>query len=98
LPPERLRLVSDHLAALNPRRAAAAAGVSRSLAYDLNRRLGGVYRPADTTYREPYLSREAWYELARMRDCGLPVRAVAARMDRDPGHRQRTQRQATQAP
>jgi len=82
-PPERVRLVLDQLAAgLNPRQAAAAAGVSRSYAYALQHTMGGVYRPADTAYCERYLSREERYELARLREGGLSIRAVAARMGR----------------
>lgn len=47
LPPERVRLVLDHLVAgLPPYRAAAAAGVSAGFAYALHHKLGGVYRPA----------------------------------------------------
>lgn len=85
LPPERVRLLMDHLAAgLSPPRAAAAAGVSRSHAYVLHHKMGGVYRPAGTTYSERYLSREERYELARLRECGLGVRAVAERMGRSP--------------
>ena len=85
LPPERVRLVLDCLAAgMNPNRAAAAAGVSASFAYGLHHKLGGVYRPADTAYCERYLNREERYEMARLRDSGLSVRAVAARMGRSP--------------
>ena len=85
LPPGRVRLLMDHLAAgLNPNQAAAAAGVSVSYAYLLHHRMGGVYRPAGATYSERYLDREERYELARLRECGLGVRAIAARMGRSP--------------
>jgi IS30 family transposase len=85
LPRERLRLLMDHLAAgLNPGQAARAAGVSKSHAYRLHHTMGGVYRPPGVTYSDRYLSREERYELARLRECGLPVRAVAARMGRSP--------------
>lgn len=85
LPAERVRRVADGLAAgLSPARAAAAAGVSRSYAYVLHRKMGGVYRPAESTYSERYLSREERYELARLRESGLSVRAVAARLGRSP--------------
>jgi transposase, IS30 family len=85
LAPERVRLLLDQLAAgLNPNRAAQAAGVSKSFAYELHHTMGGVYRPADTAYCERYLSREERYELARLREGGLSVRAVAARMGRSP--------------
>ncbi len=84
-PPERVRLVLDYLAAgLPPTRAAAAAGVSPMFAYELRRRMGGVYRPASATYCERYLTREERYELARLRESGLSVRAVAAAMGRSP--------------
>lgn len=83
--PERVRLVLDYLAAgLPPTRAAVAAGVAPVFVYELHRRMGGVYRPASATYSERYLTREERYELARLRDSGLSVRAVAARMGRSP--------------
>jgi IS30 family transposase len=85
LPPERVRLVLDYLASgLNPNRAAAAAGVSIAFAYGLHHRMGGVYRPPGVNYSARYLDREERYELARLRDTGLSVRAVAARMGRSP--------------
>jgi IS30 family transposase len=85
LPQERLRLLLDHLAAgLSPRQAARAAGVSKSWALVINRRMGGVYRPPGVTYSDRYLARDERYELARLRECGLSVRAVAARMGRSP--------------
>jgi len=85
LPPERVRLVLDHLAAgLNPAQAARAAGVSATFARNLHHKMGGVYRPAAVTYSARYLDREERYELARLRESGLSVRAVAARMGRCP--------------
>jgi IS30 family transposase len=85
LPPERVRLVLDHLAAgLNPMQAARAAGVSKSFAYNLHHKMGGVYRPPGVTYSDRYLDREERYELARLRESGLSVRAVAARLGRSP--------------
>jgi transposase, IS30 family len=85
LPRERVRLLLDQLAAgLNPLQAARAAGVSKTYAYELHHTMGGVYRPADTTYCERYLSRDERYELARLREDGLSVRAVAARLGRSP--------------
>ncbi len=82
---ERVRAVLDCLAAgLNPRQAARATGVSRSFAYRLHHKMGGVYRPVNTSYSERYLSREERYELARLREGGLSVRAVARRMGRSP--------------
>jgi transposase, IS30 family len=84
-PPERVRLVLDYLAAgLSPYKAAAAAGVSHTFVYELHRSMGGVYRPANATYCERYLTREERYELARLRECGLSIRAVAAAMGRSP--------------
>jgi IS30 family transposase len=85
LPPERVRLVLDHLAAgLNPNRAARAAGVSVAFAYGLHHKMGGVYRPPGVTYSARYLDREERYEIARLRGLGLPVRQVAARLGRSP--------------
>jgi len=82
---ERVRLVLDHLAAgLNPRQAARAAGVSKTFAYDLQHKMGGVFRPPGVTYSDRYLDREERYELARLREGGLSMRAVAARMGRSP--------------
>jgi transposase, IS30 family len=85
LPPGRMRLLLDHLAAgLNPSQAARAAGVSASYALVVHHRMGGVYRPPGVTYSDRYLDREERYELARLRELGLPVRAVAARLGRSP--------------
>jgi IS30 family transposase len=85
LPPERVRLVLDLLASgLNPNRVAAAAGVSIAFAYGLHHKMGGVYRPPGVTYSARYLDREERYELARLREAGLSVRAVAARLGRSP--------------
>lgn len=85
LPPERVRAVLDQLAAgLDPGQAAAAAGVSKTFAYQLNRTIGGVCRPPGTTFSDRYLDREERYEIARLREAGLGVRAVAARLGRSP--------------
>jgi transposase, IS30 family len=85
LPPELVRAVADQLAAgLSPARAARAAGVSEAFAYRLHCRMGGVYRPPGVTYCARYLDREERYELARLRESGLSVRAVAARLGRSP--------------
>jgi transposase, IS30 family len=84
-PPERVRAVLDQLAAgLNPGQAARAAGVSHGYAYQLHHKMGGVYRPPDVTYSARYLDREERYELARLRESGLSIRAVARRMGRAP--------------
>src|SRR5260221_9170527 len=78
LAPEVVQQVKDGLAAgLNPGRAAAAAGVSATFAYVLYRSMGGVCRPAGTTYCDRYLNREKRDEIARLRDAGLGVRATA---------------------
>src|SRR5215467_5077088 len=85
LPAERVRAVLDHLAAgLNPNRAARAAGVSAGFAYGLHHKMGGVYRPPGVTYCDRYLDREERYELARLREAGLPLRQIAARLGRSP--------------
>jgi IS30 family transposase len=83
LPPERVRALLDQLAAgLNPYQAARAAGVSASFAYRLHHTMGGVYRPPGETYCDRYLDREERYELARLRESGLPMRQIAVRMGR----------------
>jgi IS30 family transposase len=80
-PRERVREVLDALASgLNPQQAARVSGVSKSYAYLLHHRVGGVYRPSGTTYSERYLSREQRYELARLLDSGLSQRAAAVRL------------------
>jgi transposase, IS30 family len=85
LPAGRLQLLVDHLAAgMSPREAGRAAGVSKSYAWLIHRRLGGVYRPPGVTYSARYLDREERYELARLREAGLSVRQAAARLGRSP--------------
>src|ERR1700730_8474950 len=85
LPPEKVREVLDHLAAgMNPAQASRAAGVSRAFSYGLHHKMGGVYRPPGVTYCARYLDREERYELARLREAGLSVRQVAARLGRRP--------------
>ena len=85
LPPERVRAVLDQLrAGLSPNQAAAAAGVSKSFAYRLHRTIGGVCRPPGTTCSDRYLDREERYEIARLRESGLPMREVARRTGRSP--------------
>jgi len=83
LPPERVRAVLDQLAAgCNPMQAARAAGVSKSFAYSLHHKMGGVYRPPEVTCSDRYLDREERYELARLREAGLPMRQIAVRTGR----------------
>jgi transposase, IS30 family len=85
LPPDRVRAVLDQLAAgCNPMQAAAAAGVSKSFAYRLHHKMGGVYRPPGVTYCDRYLDREERYELARLREAGLSMRQIAVRTGRSP--------------
>src|SRR5215475_3437576 len=82
---ERVRGLLDLLAAgLNPRQAARAAGVSHGFAYGLHHKMGGVYRPPGTACSDRYLDREERYEIARLREAGLGVRQVAARLGRSP--------------
>ena len=82
---ERVRVLLDRLAAgLNPRQAARAAGVSHGFAYGLHHKMGGVYRPPGTACSDRYLDREERYEIARLREAGLGVRQVAARLGRSP--------------
>jgi IS30 family transposase len=78
------RLLGLLAAGLNPGQAARAAGVSASSAYALNARIGGVHRPPEATYSARYLDRDERYEVARLREAGLSVRKVAARLGRAP--------------
>jgi transposase, IS30 family len=81
--PERVRVLLDYLAGgLSARAAARAAGVSKSFACLVHRRMGGVYRPPGVTYSARYLDREERYELARLREGGCSVREIARRMGR----------------
>jgi transposase, IS30 family len=83
--PERARQVADLIASgLTPNRAAGVAGVSVSWAYRLNKTMGGVYRPPAASYSDRYLDRDERYEIARLRESGLSVRMVAARLGRAP--------------
>lgn len=71
---------------MSANQAALAAGVSSSFAYALVKKMGGVRilpGPA-SSYCPRYLSREERWEVARLRDAGLSVRAVAARIGRSP--------------
>jgi IS30 family transposase len=79
---ELLGLVASGLSA---NRAAKTAGVSRSFAYDLVKKMGGVRVHLEPdAYCPRYLSREERYEVARLRETGLGVRQVAARIGRSP--------------
>jgi len=69
---------------MNPLRASAAAGVSRSYAYGVHHKMGGVHRPPEAAYSSRYLDRDERYEIARLREAGLSVRKVAARLGRAP--------------
>src|SRR5580700_12210480 len=69
---------------MNPRQAALAAGVSATYVRSLNQKMGGVYRPPESTYSARYLDREERYEIARLREADLSVRQVAARIGRSP--------------
>ena len=81
---ERVQAVLDCLAAgMNPMQASRATGVSKSAAYRLLHSIGGVCRPAGTTYSDRYLNREKRLELARLREAGLSMRAIGARIGCD---------------
>jgi DNA-binding NarL/FixJ family response regulator len=83
--PERRRRLLDLMATgMPPYLAAREAGVSHGFAYGLHHKMGGVYRPAGTSYSDRYLDREERYELARLREAGLSVRQAAARLGRSP--------------
>jgi transposase, IS30 family len=78
-----VRRVLDCLASgMSPMQASRATGVSKSYAYQLHHKVGGVYRPPGTRFSDRYLDREERYELARLRDAGHSLRQVALRMGR----------------
>jgi IS30 family transposase len=85
LAPERVRAVLDCLAAgMSLSQSSRAAGVSLGFTHKLHHKMGGVYRPPGTAYSARYLDREERYEIARLREAGLSMRQVAARMGRSP--------------
>ena len=82
---DRVRAVTDLMAAgMSPNQAGPAAGVSKTFAYRLHHKMGGVYRPPGTTYSDRYLDREERHEIARLREAGLGVREIGRRLDRAP--------------
>lgn len=58
--------------------------MSKTFAYGVHNKMGGVYRPADSAYCARFLSREERYEIARLVEAGFSVRQVAARLGRAP--------------
>ncbi len=90
VPAERVRVLLDLIGGgMVPYKAAVVAGVSKTLAYELVKKMGGVRTPAAPAasagpYCPRYLSREERHEIARLREAGLSVRAVAARLGRSP--------------
>jgi hypothetical protein len=57
VPRERVRVLLDCLAAgLNPLEASRAAGVSKTFAYELRNKMGGVCRPPGVTSTRPVRS------------------------------------------
>ena len=85
LPPERVRMVLDHLAGgMSLSQVSRTCGVSLGFVHGLHHKMGGVYRPAAVSYSARYLDREERYEIARLRDAGLSMRQVAGRTGRSP--------------
>jgi IS30 family transposase len=83
LAPELVRATLDALrSGMNPKQAGRAAGVSAEYARQLNKRMGGVYRPPGTSYDARYLDREERYEIARLTEAGLSQRQIGARLGR----------------
>ena len=83
--PGRERALLDLVASGMPAyKAAGIAGVSVSFAYGLVRKMGGVHQVPDEPRSGRYLSREERREIARLRESGLSMRQVAARMGRSP--------------
>jgi IS30 family transposase len=69
---------------LGPMDVARATGVSKSYIYRLHTSLGGMYRPADSSYSKRFLDRDERYEIARLREAGWSMRAIAAAIGRSP--------------
>jgi transposase, IS30 family len=63
-------------------RAAGMAGVSVAAAYQWTMRMGRVPQTPSAARGDRYLDREERYEIARLRESGLSVRQVAARLGR----------------
>jgi IS30 family transposase len=80
----RRRVFDAVRAGMSIRQAASSAGVSYSAALLWCREVGGVLpRPVIESPR--YLARDERYEIARLNDAGLGVRAIARALQRDPG-------------
>ena len=83
LDPVRVRLVMDLLASGLPRlEVARRSGVSKTKVFEMHRDAGGVYRKS--VYSNRYLDRDERYEIARLKEAGLSLRAIGARMGRSP--------------
>ena len=83
--PGKVRKLLDCLVSgMNPLQASRAAGVSRTYAYNLHHKMGGVYRPDNTQYSGRYLDRDERYELARLSEVVPPLsmRETGRRMGR----------------
>ena len=65
---------------MTPSKAAEAAGVSVTFAYGFHKKMGGVYRPYNTVYSDRYLNRDQRHEIARLREQGESMRAIAAKV------------------
>jgi transposase, IS30 family len=84
--PDRVRRVTDALASgLNGMQAAEVTGVSKSAIYRWLASIGGVIRPAGTTYCHRYLDREDRYEIARLHEQGLSNAEIGRRLGRHRG-------------
>jgi IS30 family transposase len=84
---DRVRLsqvMSGLRSGLGPMEVARATGVSKSYIYRLHTSLGGMYRPADSSYSKRFLDRDDRYEIARLREAGWSMRAIAAAVGRSP--------------
>jgi len=79
----RLALVMEGLrSGLGPMEVARVTGVSKSYIYRLHTRLGGMYRPAGSSYSRRFLDRDERYEIARLLEAGQSVRAIARALGR----------------
>lgn len=85
LDPVKVRRVLDLLAqGLPAMDVPALAGVSQASVYRVRARVGGVFRPPNTTYCDRYLDREERYGLARLLEAGHSQRQIATLLGRAP--------------
>ena len=69
---------------IGPMETARQTGVSKTTVYKIHHSVGGVYRPQTVTYSKRFLDRDERYEIARLREGGWSMRAIAVAVGRSP--------------